>query len=208
MAPDCDSRVEDRNCNTAGSSLSECSSSLPQSSSSAGDETLDSNTPHALVPSYRNCVKNTKRKKSPLILKRPSRWQERSTGLLFRKAGAVYHSLACMFNSKGKFGRGLRNCKLAFKCLEASRAFNAQSDIKQGNIFVLNTYSGFRGVQKTNTKVIAPIDRKAKRAPSNVNISEFFETTVTCLKRGKFPAHKVLLVLHFIGSKTGARFLS
>ncbi|XP_067036895.1 erythroid differentiation-related factor 1-like isoform X2 [Acropora muricata] len=139
LAPDCDSQVEDRNCNTAGSSLSECTSSPPQFPSSTGDETLDSNTPHALVPSYRNCVKATKRKKSPLILKRPSRWQERSTGLLFRKAGAVYHSLACMFNSKGKFGRGLRNCKLAFKCLEASRAFNAQSDIKQGDELLIST---------------------------------------------------------------------
>lgn len=130
--------MEDPNCTTAESPLSECSSPPPQSPSSADDETLASNTPHAVVPSYRNNLKTVKRKKTPLILKRQSRWQERSIGLLFRKAGAVYHSLACMFNSKGKFGRGLRNCKLAFKCLEASRAFNAQSDIKQGNTFVLN----------------------------------------------------------------------
>ncbi|CAH3197129.1 unnamed protein product, partial [Porites evermanni] len=60
-----------------------------------------------------------------------ARWQDKTAGLLFRKAGAVYHSLACMFNSNGKFGRGLKNCRLAFKCLEASRAFIAESDIKE-----------------------------------------------------------------------------
>ena len=64
---------------------------------------------------------------------RPARWQEKTAGLLFYKAAAVYHSLACTFNSKGKFGRGLKNCKLAFKCLEASQIFSVESDVKKGN---------------------------------------------------------------------------
>ena len=45
----------------------------------------------------------------------------------------MYHSLACTFNSNGKFGRGLKNCKLAFKCLEASQIFSVESDVKKGN---------------------------------------------------------------------------
>ena len=60
------------------------------------------------------------------------RWQARTAGLLFHKASSVYHSLACTFNSNGKFGRGLKNCKLAFKCLEASQIFGVESENKKG----------------------------------------------------------------------------
>lgn len=129
---------QDRHINTNNSSISECSSSQPQSPPCAS-ATPDSSPTHAVIPSYQNRLQAFKRKKSPLILKRPSRWQEKNAGLLFRKAGAVYHSLACMFNSSGKFGRGMRNCKLAFKCLEASRVFRAQSDIKQGDELLIST---------------------------------------------------------------------
>ena len=61
------------------------------------------------------------------------RWQARTAGLLFHKAASVYHSLACTFNSNGKFGRGLKNCKLAFKCLEASQIFGVEPKNKKGN---------------------------------------------------------------------------
>ena len=85
-----------------------------------------------MVPSLKNQLQPCKAKETPLILEGQARWQDKTAGLLFRKAGAVYHSLACMFNSNGKFGRGLKNCKLAFKCLEASSAFIAESHIKEG----------------------------------------------------------------------------
>ena len=85
-----------------------------------------------MVPSLKNQLQPCKARETPLVLEGQARWQDKTAGLLFRKAGAVYHSLACMFNSNGKFGRGLKNCKLAFKCLEASRAFIEESDIKEG----------------------------------------------------------------------------
>lgn len=119
------------------SPLSECPSSPSQFPTSKGGETSSSSPRHAVVPSFENRLQPYKRKKSPLILKRQTRWQEKTAGLLFRKAGTVYHSLACLFNSNGKFGRGLKNCKLAFKCFEAARVFSEQSDIKQGNEMVL-----------------------------------------------------------------------
>ena len=121
----------------SNSPLSECSSSPPQFPTTKGGETSGSSPPDAVVPSLENRLQPYKRKKSPLILKRQTRWQEKTAGLLFRKAGNVYHSLACLFNSNGKFGRGLKNCKLAFKCFEAARVFSEQSDIKQGNELVL-----------------------------------------------------------------------
>ena len=69
----------------------------------------------------------------------------RTAGLLFHKAASVYHSLACTFNSNGKFGRGLKNCKLAFKCLEASQIFGVESDNKKGNELPLYTLASLQG---------------------------------------------------------------
>ncbi|EDO48782.1 predicted protein [Nematostella vectensis] len=61
--------------------------------------------------------------KNSLILIKPVKWKSKSTALLLRKAATVYHSLACVSNSNGKYGRGLRFCKLAFKCFEAQQRF-------------------------------------------------------------------------------------
>lgn len=133
LESDSTAQEEVLNINTGGSSFARCSSSPPQSPNSTSSETSCPSPRHAVVPSFENHLQPYKRKKTPLILKRQARWQEKTAGLLFRKAGAVYHSLACLFNSNGKFGRGLKNCKLAFKCFEASRVFSAQSDVKQGN---------------------------------------------------------------------------
>jgi len=81
----------------------------------------------------------------------------------------VYHSLACTFNSNGKFGRGLKNCKLAFKCLEASQIFSVESDVKKGNDLGLYTMTMFSAFDKNSqnmengvlfTFILALIDTK------------------------------------------------
>ena len=138
LVSDSASQEEDLNVSTSNSSSAECSS-FPSQSPASRDSSATSrpSPPHAVVRSFENYLQPFKAKKTPLILKRQNRWQEKTAGLLFRKAGAVYHSLACMFNSNGKFGRGLKNCKLAFKCFEASRAFVGEPDIKEGNELVL-----------------------------------------------------------------------
>ncbi|KAK3723836.1 hypothetical protein QZH41_019520, partial [Actinostola sp. cb2023] len=62
------------------------------------------------------------RDKNPLILVKPVQWRSQSRTLLLRKATSVYHSMACLSNSNGKYGRGLRFCKLSFQCLQAYKA--------------------------------------------------------------------------------------
>ena len=119
---------------SAGSSSTECPSPCTHSPTAKSDgEASSSSPPQAVVPTFAKHLHPYKKKKSPLVLVRPARWQEKTAGLLFYKAAAVYHSLACTFNSNGKFGRGLKNCKLAFKCLEASQIFSVESDVKKGN---------------------------------------------------------------------------
>lgn len=128
------SQGEVLNISSSSSSSTECPSSPPQSPTARNDgEASNPSPPQAVVPTFAQHLHPYKRKKSPLVLVRPARWQEKTVGLLFYKAAAVYHSLACTLNSNGKFGRGLKNCKLAFKCLEASQMFSVESDIKKGN---------------------------------------------------------------------------
>lgn len=140
LVSDSASQEEDLNVSTSNSPSAECSS-FPSQSPASRDSSATSrpSPPHAVVRSFENYLQPFKAKKTPLILKRQNRWQEKTAGLLFRKAGAVYHSLACMFNSNGKFGRGLKNCKLAFKCFEASRAFVGEPDIKEGEQLLIST---------------------------------------------------------------------
>ena len=59
---------------------------------------------------------------NPLLLVKPVDWREQSRSLLMRKATSVYHSMACLANTKGKYGRGLRFCKLSLECLEAYKS--------------------------------------------------------------------------------------
>lgn len=126
------SQGEVLNISTTGSSSSECSSSPSQTPTARNNDASSPSPPQAVVPTFAKHLHPYKRKKTPLVLVRPARWQEKTAGLLFHKAATVYHSLACTFNSNGKFGRGLKNCKLAFKCLEASQIFSVESD-KKGN---------------------------------------------------------------------------
>ncbi|KAJ7356325.1 hypothetical protein OS493_025434 [Desmophyllum pertusum] len=109
-----------------------------QSPTTSSDAASSPSPPQAVVPTFAKHLHPYKRKKTPLVLVRPARWQEKTAGLLFHKAAAVYHSLACTFNSNGKSGRGLKNCKLAFKCLEASQIFSAESDIKKGDQLLIS----------------------------------------------------------------------
>ena len=102
--------------------------SSPQTST---DTTGNSSPPQAVVPSFTNKLETYRRKRTPLVVIRPIRWQDKSANLLFRKAAAVYHSLSCMFNSNEKYGRGLKSCKLALKCLEACRCNEDDSDCKE-----------------------------------------------------------------------------
>jgi len=139
LVPDSPTQGEVLSSGTSHSPTVECSSSPPQTPTTTSGAKSPPGPPRAVVPSFEHQLQPYKRKKTPLILKRQARWQEKTAGLLFRKAGAVYHSLACMFNSNGKFGRGLKNCKLAFKCLEASRVFSAECDIKEGDELLIST---------------------------------------------------------------------
>lgn len=66
-------------------------------------------------------------------------WRNMIVGLLFHKAGALYYSLARMCYSKGRFGRGLKTCELACKCIKASSSFTAQGVIKEGRYFSFKT---------------------------------------------------------------------
>lgn len=56
------------------------------------------------------------------LLVKPVHWRSQSKGLLMRKATSVYHSMSCLANTKGKFGRGLRFSKISLECLEAYKA--------------------------------------------------------------------------------------
>lgn len=67
-------------------------------------------------------------------------WQNMIAGLLFHKAGAVYYSLARMCSSEGRFGGGLKNCELAFKCIKASSSLTAEGVIKEGRYFTFKSY--------------------------------------------------------------------
>lgn len=68
-------------------------------------------------------------------------WQNMIAGLLFHKAGAVYYSLARMCSSEGRFGGGLKNCELAFKCIKASSSLTAEGVIKEdGQLLVKTQY--------------------------------------------------------------------
>ncbi|XP_022805708.1 erythroid differentiation-related factor 1-like [Stylophora pistillata] len=121
---------------TDDSSSSESAPSPSQSPRS--DAVSGSCSPQAVVPTNSKHLHLYKREKTPLVLRRPVRWQARTAGLLFHKASSVYHSLACTFNSNGKFGRGLKNCKLAFKCLEASQIFGVESENKKGDQMLIS----------------------------------------------------------------------
>ena len=67
-------------------------------------------------------------------------WRNMIAGLLFHKAGAVYYSLARMCSSEGRFGGGLKNCELAFKCIKASSSLTAEGVIKEGRYFTFKSY--------------------------------------------------------------------
>lgn len=124
------------NSTTDDSSSSEGAPSPSQSPRS--DAVSSSKSPQAVVPTSSKHLCLHKREKTPLVLRRPVRWQARTAGLLFHKAASVYHSLACTFNSNGKFGRGLKNCKLAFKCLEASQIFGVEPKNKKGDQLLIS----------------------------------------------------------------------
>lgn len=118
---------------------SSSSESAPSPSQSPRSDTVSGScSPQAVVPTNSKHLHLYKREKTPLVLRRPVRWQARTAGLLFHKASSVYHSLACTFNSNGKFGRGLKNCKLAFKCLEASQIFGVESENKKGDQLLIS----------------------------------------------------------------------
>lgn len=67
-------------------------------------------------------------------------WRNMIAGLLFHKAGAVYYSLARMCYSVGRFGRGLKNCELAFKCIKTSSSLTAEGVIGEGRYFTFKSY--------------------------------------------------------------------
>ena len=68
------------------------------------------------------------------------RWRNMIARVLFHKAGAVYYSLARMCYSEGRFGRGLKNCELAFKCIKTSSSLTAEGVIGEGRNFTFKSY--------------------------------------------------------------------
>ena len=68
------------------------------------------------------------------------RWRNMIARVLFHKAGAVYYSLARMCYSERRFGRGLKNCELAFKCIKTSSSLTAEGVIGEGRNFTFKSY--------------------------------------------------------------------
>lgn len=68
------------------------------------------------------------------------RWRNMIARVLFHKAGTVYYSLARMCYSEGRFGRGLKNCELAFKCIKTSSSLTTEGVIGEGRNFTFKSY--------------------------------------------------------------------
>ena len=122
------SQEEGANSSSSTEPLAAVSPNSPVTLSFRRIQALPSGEPQAVVPSYSKDRESYNQGVPPLIVVKPANWQVTNMALLLRKAGSVYHSLASVSNTNGKYGRGLRFCKLALKCLGSVQSLQSFSE--------------------------------------------------------------------------------